>query len=232
MFIEKMTPNAIDPFAAKRSAHRRLHGGSSMSPTLRPADVLRVVPCRPESIAVGDVVVVEPEDGRAAVVHRVIAVDGRLITTKGDANTDRDPLPSPWDRILGKVVYVDGDDGVRTIHGGLRGRMTASAVTARSALARTMSRLLHRPYCLLSASRALRVLRRLLPEVRTVAFQRGVGVELQLFLGKTPIGILPAARSRWLIRRPYRLILDEGFLTRLLLERDKRQALYISLKRG
>jgi len=193
-----------------------------MSPTLRPADVLHVVPCSPESIAVGDVLVFEPEDGSAAVAHRVIAVDGQLVITKGDANSGRDPLPIAWDRILGKVMWADGDDGIRTIHGGLKGRMTASVIATRSALARAMSRLLHRPYRLLSALGGLWALRRLLPEVRTVAFQRGHGVELQLFLGKKPVGILPAARSRWLIRRPYRLILDGGVLHRLLLERDER----------
>ncbi|MCA1959901.1 MAG: S26 family signal peptidase [Desulfomonile sp.] len=222
--MEKKQRNAVEPSPLTAAAHRFLYGGLSMGPALKPADVLHVVPCGPEHLAVGDVVVFQPEDGDVAIVHRVIAVDGQWLTTKGDANANRDPMPISWDRIIGKVVYADGEDGKRAVHGGLRGRITASALAAHSAITRGISRLLHRPYRLLAASGVLRLLRSLLPEVRTIAIRRRDGEELHLLLGTKPIGVLPAARSRWLIRRPYRLILDEGGLNRLLVERNKREA--------
>jgi len=219
--MESTTPKSADPSALTRAAHRRIYGGSSMSPTLRAADVLHVVPCAPESVALGDVVVYEPEEGGDAVVHRVVAMDGQWITTRGDANADADPLPVARDRILGRVVYADGGDGVRPIHGGVRGRVAASVVGASTVVAQVVSRLLHQPYRLLASSGLFRVLRPVLPDVKVVAFQREFGVELRLFLGKTPVALLPATRGRWLIRRPFRLILDSEMLARLVLERDK-----------
>jgi hypothetical protein len=213
-----------DPSSTTQAAHRRMYHGSSMSPTLKPADVLHVAPCAPGSISVGDMVVFEPETGGTPVVHRVVAMDGQRVRTRGDANADPDPLPIAWDRILGRVVYADGVDGVRPIHGGVRGRIAASLVAMRSAAARVISRVLHRPYMLLAGSGVFRLLRPALPEVRAVAFQREDGIELRLFLGQTPIGLLRPTRGRWLIRRPFRLIVDQDMLARLVRERDRRMA--------
>lgn len=71
----------------------------SMETALSVGDLLIIQ--ESDTCAVGDMVVYQ--DGRDAVVHRVIEMDGDMITTKGDANNASDE-PFHKDRILGKVV--------------------------------------------------------------------------------------------------------------------------------
>ncbi|MBR4289273.1 MAG: signal peptidase I [Oscillospiraceae bacterium] len=71
----------------------------SMEPALSVGDLLVV---RQEaSYAQGDIVVYQA--GRMAVVHRITAIDGETVTTRGDANTAFDE-PIAADAIKGKVV--------------------------------------------------------------------------------------------------------------------------------
>lgn len=71
----------------------------SMEPELHVDDLIFVR--RAKEYAVGDVVVYQ--DGRSSVVHRIVAVDGSSVTTKGDANNAADEPVSASD-ISGKVV--------------------------------------------------------------------------------------------------------------------------------
>lgn len=59
----------------------------SMEPTFSKDDLILVK--QTDAIAVGDIVVFQ-SDGML-VVHRVIAVDGDMVTTQGDANNSADP---------------------------------------------------------------------------------------------------------------------------------------------
>jgi len=71
----------------------------SMEPVLSVNDVIIVR--RESSYHVGDIVVYDT--GRSAVVHRVVAVSGSDITTKGDANNTAD-APVTLSDISGRVV--------------------------------------------------------------------------------------------------------------------------------
>ncbi len=73
----------------------------SMEPTLSVGDLLIVT--EQESYEVNDVVVFQ--DGRSAVVHRIVAMDGETVTTKGDANNASDD-PFSGELIRGKVVLA------------------------------------------------------------------------------------------------------------------------------
>ncbi len=73
----------------------------SMEPSLSVGDLLIVTEA--ESYAVDDVVVFQ--EGRSAVVHRIVAIDGESVTTKGDANNVTD-APFSHEQIRGKVVLV------------------------------------------------------------------------------------------------------------------------------
>lgn len=73
----------------------------SMEPALSVGDLLIV--WESDDYAVGDTVVYQ--DGRSAVVHRIIAIDGDQITAKGDANNTPDE-PFPRARICGKVILA------------------------------------------------------------------------------------------------------------------------------
>lgn len=73
----------------------------SMEPALSTGDLLLVV--AREEYKTNEVVVFR--DGRSAVVHRIIAMDGDTVTTQGDAN-DLPDEPFLSELICGKVVLA------------------------------------------------------------------------------------------------------------------------------
>lgn len=73
----------------------------SMEPELSTGDLLLVV--AREEYKPDEVVVFL--DGRSAVVHRIIAMDGDTVTTQGDANNQADE-PISTELICGKVVLA------------------------------------------------------------------------------------------------------------------------------
>lgn len=77
---------------------------NSMVPTFARGDLLVVGASGKDDPAVGDVVVYrDPTIG--LVVHRVVAVDGDLVTTQGDANNATDE-PFDRSRVVGRVLLV------------------------------------------------------------------------------------------------------------------------------
>ena len=73
----------------------------SMEPALSRGDLLVVVPS--EAYEVDDIVVYQ--DGHMPVVHRIIAVQGKTVTTMGDANSSADK-PINVSAIKGRVVLA------------------------------------------------------------------------------------------------------------------------------
>lgn len=72
----------------------------SMEPTFSTGDL--IVVAETDTCDEGDIVVFQ--DGRSLVVHRVIAVDGEQVTTKGDANNAAD-APIHMTAIKGRVLF-------------------------------------------------------------------------------------------------------------------------------
>ncbi len=79
----------------------------SMEPTLSVNDVIVVT--GDSTYEVGDIVVYD--DGRALIVHEIIAIDGDTVTTKGKANDVADE-PIEIEQIKGKVVFTIPQAGV------------------------------------------------------------------------------------------------------------------------
>lgn len=75
--------------------------GGSMYPTLKPGDVLVVLPAT--HIKIGDIVITNHYG--TLIGHRVIAVNNTYVITKGDANP-RPDKPTPRGMVKGKVVSV------------------------------------------------------------------------------------------------------------------------------
>lgn len=71
----------------------------SMEPELSVDDLLIVTPA--DTYEVGDVVVFQTQ--RTAVVHRIVAIDGETVITRGDANSGNDE-PITVQNIKGRVV--------------------------------------------------------------------------------------------------------------------------------
>jgi phage repressor protein C with HTH and peptisase S24 domain len=76
--------------------------GDSMHPTIREHDLVHVAPS--QDVRLGDVVLTLADRGLTA--HRVIAVDGDSIVTRGD-NTPGADSALPRVRVLGKVLWVE-----------------------------------------------------------------------------------------------------------------------------
>ena len=73
----------------------------SMEPALSVDDLLIVTP--EDDYKVGDIVVFQTQ--RTAIVHRIISIDGEVITTRGDANTgDDEPITKA--NIKGRVALA------------------------------------------------------------------------------------------------------------------------------
>jgi signal peptidase I len=76
---------------------------SSMWPELSRGDIVFVKKTTPEEIQVGSVIVFRHEHG--LTVHRVVRIDSRTITTKGDANPVADN-PISFDDVVGRIPTI------------------------------------------------------------------------------------------------------------------------------
>jgi signal peptidase I len=84
--------------------------GASMEPTIHRGSLVLATEGVADRIAVGDVVSFHEPNG-TVVTHRVVAitesaVEGTLLTTRGDANPGADPAALPADRVIGRVVFA------------------------------------------------------------------------------------------------------------------------------
>lgn len=77
--------------------------GTSMLPALWPGDILTIHRHHPGQLRPGDLVLAARNGGLA--VHRLIAIHGPLVTTRGDALPRPDP-PLPSDHLLGRVAWI------------------------------------------------------------------------------------------------------------------------------
>ena len=186
--------------------------GFSMNPTLKASDILQVVPYKGGKIQRGDVIVFRPPGSNHMVTHRVISVNAQGIRTRGDKNSDIDSWILSPDCIIGHAVSAKWGDKRRSIYGGLRGRLYSLGVRAIHIIDSKISSLLHPIYHRLARTGTLR---RWLPartQTRVLSFDRSAGTELQLLMGRRVIGRLLPAKNQWVIRRPFRLFVNEASL--------------------
>jgi signal peptidase len=104
-----LTPNLVYafPFLVGADGSYTVMSGS-MSPTLKPGDLILVKQTDPATVEVDDIVTVKYETG--VFTHRVFEKkfeDGvYLFKTKGDANEDPDPVWLNTSQIMGKTVFI------------------------------------------------------------------------------------------------------------------------------
>jgi signal peptidase len=194
-----------------------------MLPTLKPGDVLGVVPYDGARIRPGDVVVFCPPRGVAfeasqhadaahPVVHRVVAVGARGIRTRGDNRRSPDPWVLRAADVLGRVVAVQRENKWVRVYGGQWGAAWARALVLLRALDRAASRVLHPAYHWLARAGVFRALLPHCLRPQVLSFERPGGAERLLLLGGRVIGRRLPGAGRWQIRRPFRLFVDESSL--------------------
>ena len=192
---------------------RIVYTGPSMNPTLREPDLLWVEPYSNRPVRAGDVVCYRSPEENVNIVHRVVSVRGRGtpdgIRTRGDNNRWPDKRPLATDDLLGRVVAAQRGPRLRPIPGGLTGRMVARSVRTRKMVWRVVAGVVSGAY------RGLGPFDFLLPgglRPRLVRFNGRTAAALKLLMGSRTVGHYDYRISRWRIRRPFRLFVDEQAL--------------------
>jgi signal peptidase I len=91
------------------------HGGriktvesGSMAPVMSVGDAVVLMPAKPASLSVGDIInYSSPHNAQVTVTHRIVNIDNRAerLTTKGDALNQNDPA-IPFEAVVGRAVAV------------------------------------------------------------------------------------------------------------------------------
>ncbi len=186
--------------------------GPSMNPTLKAGDGLFVVPYGDRKLRIGDVVVFRDPEGKYNIAHRVVAVDSRGVTTKGDNNINIDPWVLLPDDIIGHVVSAQRKSMIVTIRGGIWGRISAPAFWTIKRANLSVSRILNPAYHWLARSGIFIKFNWFLPKIHVLSFNRPEGREFQLLMGNRVIGRCLPGKDHWQIMRPLRLFVDEASL--------------------
>jgi signal peptidase I len=186
--------------------------GDSMRPLFRPGDRIQFVPCCIEDLRRGDVIIFIPPGQNERVVHRVVSTKPDGIRTKGDANSYRDAWGLRQEDIVGRAVSVERGGRVIPVAGGIAGRLLASLIRAVRTSDHFASHVLSPCYRGLARSGLFRMLLPTALRPKVITFERDGHREMQLVLGRRIIGRLTADAGAWAIRRPFRLIVEEGSL--------------------
>jgi signal peptidase I len=186
--------------------------GPSMNPTLRASDILHIVPYKHRTIRLGDVVVFVPSEGGRPIAHRAVSKDIHGMLTRGDNNTRVDPCVLEPSRIIGKVMFAQSGDKWRRIYGGTVGRVIGNLMNLRTLIDRRLSDILDAKGQGPNRLKMVGTWIMARMQTRIVRFSAQGGSELQVLLGSHLIARLPAGRDRWVIRRPFRLFIDEALL--------------------
>jgi signal peptidase I len=190
----------------------RLSVGPSMEPTLKPGDLVSVEPYGSKRPARGDVIVFRPPGEDRYITHRIQQITPEGIIARGDNNRSIDPWMLRSEDIMGRVVAVERRGATRRVRGGRTGRIRAFRLHCVRSLRPLLAPVLSPFYKALSRSRCCARLVPLRQNMRVISLERKEGRELQLLLGRTVVGRLPPNHDQWLIRRPFRLFVDEKTL--------------------
>jgi len=136
--LKPAAPQSVDAtqviadLLARGHAVRFRAAGASMHPIIRGEDYLHVAPLT-TPIRRGDVVLTIANRGLTA--HRVIAVHGESLVTRGD-NAPADDAPVGRDRVLGVVTHAERDGRKRRIR-----RATSFVLRLQRVIARAIAAL-------------------------------------------------------------------------------------------
>jgi signal peptidase I len=186
--------------------------GPSMNPTLRASDILHIVPYKHRRIRLGDVIVFTPSDGGRPIAHRAVSKDAHGLLTRGDNNARVDPSVLEPSRIIGQVMFAQSGAKWRRVYSGTVGRVIGNLMNVRNLIERRLSAVLNAKAQGPSRLKMAGTWIMTLLQTRIVRFSTRGGSELQLLLGSHLIARLPAGRDRWVIRRTFRLLIDEAAL--------------------
>ena len=190
--------------------------GPSMNPTLFEGDVLEVLPVKDGRVRLGDVVFFRNPAGHGYIVHRAVAIVPSGVLTRGDNNPRSDGYLLGAPDILGRVVAARRRNRRRIIFGGWVGFCLGRLLLLSRPVKRVLSRAFHKSYRRIGSAGLVSAFlpKRLRPRcVETESLRGGKRLHV-VFLGKV-VGRFRTDLGVWVIRRPFRLFVDEASLPRL-----------------
>jgi hypothetical protein len=195
-----------------------------MNPTLKTGDLLHLAPYGKQAIRRGDVIVFRHTARANAVTHRVVTIFGDVLETRGDNNDGIDPWMVSRDSVLGRVTSITRSGRLRTVRGGLLGRIRGSIVGLQRLTRQKLVGLLKPTYRRVAAWGVFRWTARRM-ETRIVSFRRpGMPPELHLHLAGRVIGRLLPGEQHWRITPPFRLLIDADSLPSNEIESTRSEA--------
>ena len=183
--------------------------GSSMFPTLKTGDILKIVSYKFRDIKVGDVIVFNSTYRKIPIVHRVVFVDNKGVKTKGDNKITIDDCILQPNDITGRVVVAQRGKKEIKILEGLPGRIYASILQAGKRADMVVSTMLRPAYRWSIRSGIIRKLFSRWIRTQVLCFKHGDVIEMQLQLGRRIVGRRLPGQNKWYIQRPFRLFVDE-----------------------
>ena len=186
--------------------------GESMRPFFRPGDRIGFAPCRCEELRRGDVIIFTPPGRGERVVHRIVSCGPEGIRTRGDANPCSDAWTLRQENIAGRAVSLERKGRTIPVAGGFAGRFLSGCIRVLRVSDHLASHVLNPCYRGLARSGLFRALLPSALRPRVITFERDDVMEMKLVLGRRLIGCCDPGESKWEIRRPFRLIVQEDSL--------------------
>jgi signal peptidase I len=192
-----------------------IYMGSSMYPTLKPADILEVIPYKKQKVRCGDVIVFSHPEEHNKIVHRVISVDSNGIKTRGDNSKEADSWVLEPGNIQGYVINYQRKSKQRQIMGSIAGPLLSKALRSAKLIYWFMSGLLYPIYLRLAQKGINSEKLNAFLKIRVISFCRPAGEEFHLLIGRRVIGRRLPGQVQWQIKFPFRLFIDEKFLVNI-----------------
>ena len=184
--------------------------GSSMYPTLKAGDLLDIISS--QIVTVGDVVVFPSIESKRYIAHRVVSIGPEGVKTRGDNVKRDDARVLQYSEITGVVISAHRGSRTLKIRGGRLGIVYAGMLWKWNPVYHGLFDIVRITYHWLADSG---MFRRLIPfkvNPRVVMFNKPDGLEMQLLLGRRVIGRRIPGNSKWKLRPPFRLFIDESSL--------------------
>jgi hypothetical protein len=183
-----------------------------MSPTIRRSDLLYVSSYDGAKVRPGDVAVFKSTGLPLPTVHRVLSQDDLGIITRGDNNDSSDPDHLSPSDVIGRVVYLQRGSKLKRVRGGLPGSVIGRVMRLRRLLDYRLSRIGHPAYEWLAQHKIFQRWPSCSIRTKVVCFTRDEAQELQLLWGTRIIGWFAPELGTWVIKRPFRLFIDQSLL--------------------
>ncbi len=184
-----------------------------MNPLFTEGDYLKVIPYNGKKIRIGDVIVFHSLEKNRQIVHRIVSLNP-VIRTRGDNNAHIDLHPVLPENILGKVISVQKKDRTIAVYGGIYGLLTAFPRWTWLTWKRNLFCTLHLVYLFLSKSGVVRRMLSLWIKTDLYYIKDNDGtIKMIIRLGHRTIATYQPQKQCWSIRCPFRLIIDERYLS-------------------